>query len=65
VVALRRFHILLIACGIVFTAGFAVRELIRGTEVSPRQPYLAALFGAAALGLSVYLVFFLKRGLRR
>jgi hypothetical protein len=56
---LVRFHILLIACGIVFCGGFAALVFYRDGE-----RWMAAAAGAGALALGAYLYRVLRYGVR-
>ena len=56
---LVRFHILLIACGIVFCAGFGALQLYRhgqGADDGKLEMAVAAGFGALMLGFYLYRV---------
>jgi hypothetical protein len=65
-VALFRFHVILVACAVLFCLGFAAREGFEHHRrgASAGAPYVALFFGGAGLALGGYLVWFIRKGLR-
>ena len=63
--ALFRFHAILVACGVLFCVGFAAYEAVQyRREPAAAELWMAVFFGAAALFLSGYLWWFVRKWLR-